>query len=127
MFNPSPCEFCDEFSGGRRNSFASRYIHDLPDRTILETDHVKLLPTLGHFVKGYLLLVPKSHCCTLADAPHEAIREVEEIKRKLITHLGVQYGPYVFFEHGAQTPASGGCGIYHAHLHAQRFNIVISD
>jgi diadenosine tetraphosphate (Ap4A) HIT family hydrolase len=112
------CEFCDEFLGGSRNSFAARYSHDLRDRTVIETDHVKVMPSLGHFVKGYLLLVPKPHYCTLADAPREVIRQVEGIKRKLITRLSPLYGPYVFFEHGSRTSLSGGCGIYHAHLHA---------
>jgi diadenosine tetraphosphate (Ap4A) HIT family hydrolase len=118
MVSDNRCEFCDEFSGGKQNSFAKTYADDLSDRTILETDRVKVLPSLGHFVKGYQLLVPKVHYCTLADAPREAVREVEEIKSTLHTHLSALYGPYVFFEHGARTSVSGGCGIYHAHLHA---------
>jgi hypothetical protein len=28
------------------------------------------------------------------------------------------YGSYVLFEHGARSEGAGGCGIYHAHLHA---------
>jgi diadenosine tetraphosphate (Ap4A) HIT family hydrolase len=118
MPNDKRCEFCDEFCGGGQNSFATRYLDVLEDRTVLETDHVKVLPSLGHFVKGYLLLVPKPHYCTLADAPRNVIREVEETKRTLIRHLSALYGPYVFFEHGARALDAGGCGIYHAHLHA---------
>jgi diadenosine tetraphosphate (Ap4A) HIT family hydrolase len=118
MSNISPCEFCDEFCGGSENSFATQYRDDLRDRTVLETPHLKVLPSLGHFVKGYLLLVPKSHYCSFADAPREAILEVEQVKATLIQHLSPVYGPYVFFEHGTRTSGSGGCGIYHAHLHA---------
>jgi diadenosine tetraphosphate (Ap4A) HIT family hydrolase len=116
MSNDSRCEFCDEFSGGRQNAFAARYGSD--DRTVLETDHLKVLPSLGHFVKGYLLVVPKPHYCALADTPPEIIQEVEEVKRSLTRQLSPVYGRYIFFEHGARTPGSGGCGIYHAHLHA---------
>jgi diadenosine tetraphosphate (Ap4A) HIT family hydrolase len=112
------CEFCDEFSGGGRNAFAARYGHELSSRTLLETDHVRVLPTLGHFVKGYLLLVPKLHYCALADMPTEAIHAVQDLQMWLVQHLQPLYGPYIFFEHGARTVTSGGCGIYHAHLHA---------
>jgi ATP adenylyltransferase len=118
MFTDSGCEFCDEFCGGTHNSFAKRYSADLQNRTVLETDHVKVLPTLGHFVKGYLLVVPRLHYCTLADTPPEVIREVEEIKGTLTRRMSSLYGRYVFFEHGARHARSGGCGIDHAHLHA---------
>jgi diadenosine tetraphosphate (Ap4A) HIT family hydrolase len=112
------CEFCDEFCGGSENSFFRTYADELRDRTILETPWLKVLPTLGHFVKGYLLLVPKEHFCALADTPAELIRELEEVKAALVRQLSPMCGPYVFFEHGARGPDSGGCGISHAHLHA---------
>lgn len=112
------CEFCNEFSGGRENSFSRVYVNDPRDRTVLETRHLKILPTLGHFVKGYLLLVPKEHLCAIADAPLELIQELTEIKRSLVRQLSPLYGSYTFFEHGARGPDSGGCGISHAHLHA---------
>lgn len=110
------CEFCDEFSGGHRNAFAAWY--GSADRTALETDSLKVLPSLGHLVKGYLLVVPKLHRCALADMPPGVINEVEGVKRSVVRQLSRLYGPYFFFEHGARTPESGGCGIYHAHLHA---------
>lgn len=114
----SHCEFCDEFRGGGHNSFAGRYAPDFPDRTVLETDYLKVLPSLGHFVKGYLLLVPKQHYCAIADTPPEVIRDVDRVERLLARQLSSLYGPYIFFEHGARTPDSGGCGICHAHVHA---------
>jgi len=118
MHNDDCCEFCDEFAGGSRNAFAVRYGDELPCRAVLETDQVTVLPTLGHFVKGYLLLVPKVHYCTLADMPSSAIRAVEDLKKSLVQSLRPRYGPFILFEHGARTVTSGGCGIYHAHLHA---------
>ena len=118
MVNNSYCEFCDEFSGSGSNSFAARYGNDLKDRKVLETDNLTVVPSLGHFVKGYLLLIPKLHYCALGDMPSEIARELAEVQRSLIRRLSPLYGRYTFFEHGARTPGSGGCGIYHAHLHA---------
>ncbi len=121
MPNNRQCDFCDEFSGGHQNAFAAWY--GCEHRTVLETDNLKVVPSLGHFVKGYLLIVPKLHWCTLTDTPGVVISEVEEVKRAVIRELSPVYGPYVFFEHGARTPESGGCGIYHAHLHALPLNV----
>jgi len=115
---PRHCEFCDEFSGGTRNSFVERYHDDHVDRTIVETSGFKVVPSLGHIVQGYLLLIPRDHCCALADLPAESLRELEQLKTMLVGSLRGKYGGYVLFEHGARTENSGGCGISHAHLHA---------
>lgn len=116
--HPKHCEFCDEFSGGNRNSFAEHYHDDHVDRTILETRGFKVVPSLGHIVEGYLLLIPRDHYCALADFPAESLRELEQLKTMLVGSLRSKYGDYVLFEHGARTENSGGCGISHAHLHA---------
>jgi diadenosine tetraphosphate (Ap4A) HIT family hydrolase len=115
---PRRCEFCDEFSGGTRNAFVDRYQDDAGDRTIFETKGFKVVPSLGQFVQGYLLMIPKEHRCALADLPAESLRELEQLKTALIGALRSKYGGYVLFEHGARTENSGGCGISHAHLHA---------
>jgi len=117
----SHCEFCDEFAGGSANSFAIHYTHELASRTILEQDGFRVIPSLGQIVPGYLLLVPKHHYRAFADMSLEELTTAEALK----THLGGQlhstYGDYLFFEHGARTSDSGGCGISHAHLHAVPF------
>lgn len=115
---PRHCEFCDEFSGGTRNTFVERYRDDHVDRTILETRGFKIVPSLGHIVQGYLLLIPRDHYCALADLPTESLRELEQLKTMLVGSLRSKYGDYILFEHGARTENSGGCGISHAHLHA---------
>lgn len=112
------CEFCDEFAGGTGNSFATWYGQEISDRTLLRTAHLRVLPSLGHLVRGYLLVVPEVHYPTLGDMPPAMIQEVEDVKRSLARLLQPIYGSYVFFEHGARSSDSGGCGIYHAHLHA---------
>jgi diadenosine tetraphosphate (Ap4A) HIT family hydrolase len=121
LTSSNDCEFCDEIAGGSANSFAARYAHELESRTILEETDFKLLPSLGQIVPGYLLLVSKRHYRALADMSLEELRGAESLKRHLVTRLYPTYGDYLFFEHGARTSASGGCGISHAHLHAVPF------
>jgi diadenosine tetraphosphate (Ap4A) HIT family hydrolase len=83
------CEFCDEFSGGTHNSFADRFHEGRVDRTVLETKSLRVVPTLGQIVQGYLLIVPRHHCCALADLPVELLREIEQLKTLLANSLRI--------------------------------------
>jgi diadenosine tetraphosphate (Ap4A) HIT family hydrolase len=115
------CEFCDEFAGGKANSFAAHYGNEIACRTIMAQDNFRVLPSLGQIVPGYLLLVPNHHYRALADMSSEDLIAAETLKVSLKEHLRYAYGDCLFFEHGARTPDSGGCGINHAHLHIVPF------
>jgi diadenosine tetraphosphate (Ap4A) HIT family hydrolase len=119
--NNMACEFCDEFAGGRANSFSVNYGRELRDRTILEADGFRVLPSLGQIVPGYLLLVPNRHHRAFADMSCEELTAAETLKDTLAGHMRAAYGGVLFFEHGIRTPDSGGCGISHAHLHLVAF------
>lgn len=111
------CDFCDEFSGGTQNAFIELYQGSLADRTVLETNSFKVVPSLGQIVQGYLLVIPKTHCCALADLGVELLEELDQLKLRLVSAMGAEYGTCALFEHGTRAEGSGGCGISHAHLH----------
>ncbi|PSQ50083.1 hypothetical protein BRD15_02330 [Halobacteriales archaeon SW_6_65_15] len=96
------CEFC----------YPSR------SRTILyEDESVYLMPSLGQFVEGYLLLISKQHRNCIADVTDD---HLESVKQTVANQLAETYGSYCFFEHGQigtcyQRAQSKIC--YHAHLH----------
>jgi len=113
-----PCDFCDEFSGGRNNAFYSRYGSDLRNRTIFYTQNFKVLPSLGQIVEGHVLIVPVRHYTALADMPRGPVEEMSGLAHRVRVALSINYGPCLLFEHGSRGDNSGGCGIYHAHLHA---------
>jgi diadenosine tetraphosphate (Ap4A) HIT family hydrolase len=115
------CEFCSEFAAGTANSFAARYGDQLHDRTILDDGQFRIMPSLGQIVPGYLLVVPTRHYCAFADMSVEELTTAEALKTHLSGQLRSAYGDCLFFEHGARTSESGGCGISHAHLHAVPF------
>jgi diadenosine tetraphosphate (Ap4A) HIT family hydrolase len=115
------CEFCDEFAGGSANSFAVRYADEATRRTILEQDGLRVLPSLGQIVPGYLLLVPNKHYRAFADMSLEGLKAADVLKTKLSEQMRSHYGNLLIFEHGARTSDSGGCGISHAHLHLLPF------
>ena len=124
MSNPptsNGCQFCDEFAGGNANSFVAHYANDVASRTILEEDDFRVLPSLGQIVPGYLLLVPNRHHRAFADMSLEELKVAEALKTSVTSQIRSAYGDPLFFEHGARSSDSGGCGISHAHLHVVPF------
>lgn len=111
------CDFCDEFAGGHSNAYSERHPNAV-SRIILGTAGFGILPTLGQIVEGHLLIVPRVHCCALADISSEQITELDLLLQKVRSTLQRSYGHCVFFEHGVRGVGSGGCGIDHAHMHA---------
>ena len=76
------------------------------------------MPSLGQIVEGYLLVLPCRHSKALGDLNVVDVNELATISQRVGDILTKEYGPYVLFEHGTRTEGVGGCGIYHAHLHA---------
>lgn len=113
------CDFCNEFSGGKENSFADRY--QLPSRVVGSTANFSVIPTIGQIVEGYLLVIPVRHYTALADMPADLMSEVSELCRRVRRTLSQAYGPSLLFEHGIRGAHAGGCGVEHAHLHVVPF------
>lgn len=117
----SVCDFCDEFSGGVQNAFSLRYGDDISDRSLLATSGFRVIPSLGQIVEGYLLIVPVMHYRAFAEMTPNLFVELGTICDRVRAALTNTYGPCLLFEHGAWSEVAGGCGIYHAHLHAVPF------
>lgn len=90
------CDFCDEFSAGRHNTYARRYGPESTGR-ILFGGPFRVLPTLGQIVEGHLLIIPVRHVCAMADLPNEQIRHLEGLCRQVRSALHDVYGDCVFF------------------------------
>lgn len=89
------------------------------DRTVWENDLFRIFPTIGCFVEGYILLVPKKHipCFGALDAEH--LRELlHSLLPEICRRMQSIYGPVCVFEHGVMNEycRGGGC-VDHAHLH----------
>jgi diadenosine tetraphosphate (Ap4A) HIT family hydrolase len=118
---PAPtnhCDFCNELSGSARNSFARIYKGHPESRILLRSRESVVIPSLGQIVEGYLLVLPIDHWKALGDLTEPRLDEFAATSERVGNILKNQYGPYILFEHGARTEGAGGCGIYHAHLHA---------
>jgi diadenosine tetraphosphate (Ap4A) HIT family hydrolase len=115
------CDFCNEFSGRRNNSFNSIYGNDPTNRLLFRSADFVVFPTLGQIVEGYLLLVPTEHHTSLADLPVSLFQTFARLSESVTAALAAEYGPCLLFEHGTRSVDAGGCGISHAHLHAVPF------
>src|SRR5260370_5986666 len=112
------CDFCNEFSGGRRNAYARRYGPHADNRALLNDGVFRVLPTLGQLIEGHLLVIPGRHLTSMGDLMPDESKQLEAICDSVRWTLQEVYGQALFFEHGIRGAGSGGCGIEHAHLHA---------
>jgi diadenosine tetraphosphate (Ap4A) HIT family hydrolase len=98
--------------------FAQMVGERLPSRIIYEDEHFVLMPPLGQFIEGGLLLLARSHLLSLACLPPDQLahleRLLEAISRALVARWGV---PPLVFEHGpAPERTKGVCCVDHAHF-----------
>jgi inosine/xanthosine triphosphate pyrophosphatase family protein/diadenosine tetraphosphate (Ap4A) HIT family hydrolase len=112
------CPFCAEFENDSLGIYASTMGNHLPSRILYEDEHFIVMPPLGEFLEGGLLLLTREHILSLAHLPPAQFarleRLLEAIQRVLVKHWGV--APLIF-EHGpAPDSGKGVCCVDHAHL-----------
>jgi diadenosine tetraphosphate (Ap4A) HIT family hydrolase len=90
------------------------------NRTIIHTADFFVVPSLGQFIEGYVLICPKTHFLNLGVMNSILFNRLLDVKEQIRTLLFEEYGRRtVFFEHGpASHKSRGGSCVDHAHLHA---------
>ena len=112
------CPFCAELEGGCQSIFAEMIRDRLASRIVYEDEHFVVMPPLGEFIEGGLLLLSRLHILSFAYLPPELFERLERllsaIRRELLARWGVS--PLIF-EHGpAPQRSKGMCCVDHAHL-----------
>ena len=112
------CPFCAEFDGDGPGIFRNIMGNRLPSRVLYEDEHFIVMPPLGEFMAGGLLLLTREHILSFAHLPPERFEKLERLLKAigqvLVKHWGV--APLIF-EHGPATDLSKGvCCVDHAHL-----------
>jgi len=104
------CRFCSIVSNQHGDKF---------DTVLLASDNFLVIPALGHFCPGYLMLISKDHIRNFAQITDR--RVIDELERlSLCTRWSIEphFGRSIVFEHGPlDSVCSGGSSVDHAHLH----------
>jgi len=114
----SDCPFCAEFEADGLSVFAQMMGDRLANRIVYEDEHFVVMPPLGQFIEGGLLLLTRQHILSLARLPPALFERLEgllgAIRRAVIEQWGV---PPLVFEHGpAPQRGKGLCCVDHAHF-----------
>lgn len=92
------------------------------DKPIYETANFAVLPSLGGFVEGWTLIVPKAPTINLQALPQALHGEFRELTQLVQNAVERSYGKASLFEHGPEVAGSlMGCGADQAHLHVVPF------
>jgi len=95
------------------------YTSDFYNQILFETDNFTVKPSLGSFVEGWLLIVPKKHYISLGSMDDPTLfKELNSLINKIGEIVQKEYGDYVIFENGSLCADKlVGCGVDFAHLH----------
>lgn len=112
-FDPA-CSFCQKFSV--RDDIAKKWY----DKELTESRGFVVVPGVGAFIEGYLLIVPRRHYRALAEIETTTLNHLIAFKEEVTQVLSNRYKSPILFEHGTGLKRAGSC-LEHAHLHAIPF------
>jgi ATP adenylyltransferase len=88
------------------------------DTPLFESHSFVALPTVGAFIEGWLLVVPRAHALNYARISDDKWDEAENFLSEVSRLVEAEYGQVAVFEHGpAARHSAVGCGVDYAHFH----------
>lgn len=108
------CRFCKIFKGNG--------VLEKIDTPIIKCEKYIAVVSLGAFVSGWTLIIPKEHTFSMKEVYHDW--DFIDIANKMLIKLNKVYNSKcIIFEHGANHEGSiTACGTNHAHLHILPYN-----
>ena len=105
-------------------SFCNLDFNKIENTIIYETESFRVIPSVGAFIDGYVLIVTKEHMSSLAELNDEQKKEYQNLVFKISEIFKKVYGKTpILFEHG--TPdihnSMSANSIIHAHSHIVNF------
>lgn len=113
---PYNCAYCRYLIGDTASN----------ERTVYESEHFFVMPTVGQFTTGYLLIIPKEHVMSNAELSSNVIKEFREVLSDIETILTQTYHKSVLiWENGSGNSGIGKAkdSIVHSHVHIVPSNI----
>ncbi len=109
----------------KKHNFRSQHALDsfsdhmeLWDTPLFESESFVALPSVGAFIEGWLLIVPRTELLSYGFLPESLWDEAEAFVSEVCARVEAKYGPVALFEHGPKNLRSAiGCGVDYAHFH----------
>ncbi|PKM93517.1 MAG: hypothetical protein CVU84_15175 [Firmicutes bacterium HGW-Firmicutes-1] len=128
------CSICAEINmfESETNYFDKYLRNEIPyrnNRIIFESNNFLVLPTLGAFVKGYLLIISKRHYQSGIKLSTDLLVELNYVIEQIKSVIKDIYGKStIMFEHGTiSSEGRSACCVEHFHLHLVPSNINIAN
>ncbi len=104
------CRLCNAISNKNKKK---------ENTALYETDSYIVIPTIGQFVKGWVMIVSKEHIISARHLSNSKGIELELLINVISDLVSSIYGPVVVFEHGPSNDLHfhGGCCVNHTHIH----------
>lgn len=113
------CSICAELNEDDECNLLKKYCPAIESRLIFSTSDFCILPTLGSFVPGYLMIITRDHIASIGHLANDKLDTLERLIaccKKVIQSKFLKRS--IVFEHGPVSPTKrGGCCIDHAHVH----------
>lgn len=111
------CPYC-KFLGGHKEAF---------NRMIYESKNFYAQPTVGQFIRPYLLIIPKVHAFSLGNLAPELLNEFLDVLDDCIYILNLTYhtSNFIVFENGTGNSGKGKAknSVVHSHIHLVQSNM----
>ena len=106
-------------------------MESIPERRVYQSNNFFVIPTLGEFIKGYLLIVPINHIMSMAELNNSSIKEFKEVMQDIEYILNLTYSTtkFLVWENGTGNLGIGKAkdSIVHAHTHIAPSNLTINQ
>lgn len=112
------CPFCTELEGTGQSIFAEMIRDRLASRIIYQDEDFVVMPPLGQFIEGGLLVLTRQHLLSFAYLPTASFQKLQNLLGIIRLELASRWGVSpLIFEHGpAPDRSKGVCCVDHAHL-----------
>lgn len=116
--NSETCPFCVELLTPLKSIWNNKKGNLPLNRIIFENEHWVVMPPLGSFVVGGLLVLTKEHYQSCAVCPKDVLVSLERILSRIQVVLKEVYNKdALLFEHGPSSCGTkGACCVDHAHI-----------
>jgi len=112
------CPFCVELEGTGQSIFSEMIRDRLASRIVYEDEDFVVMPPLGEFIEGGLLLLTRQHILSFAHLRDASFKRLERLLGVIRRELSARWGVSpLIFEHGpAPERSKGRCCVDHAHF-----------